>query len=79
MSDFSFYNYSTDDVSEAVHAVTGDTVIYTSIDDEHVFWFILDDDGSIAEDDIGAEGIDDLYPAEVVEGIQAYLQSNYEV
>jgi predicted transcriptional regulator len=76
MSNFSFFDYEDSDISEAVKAVTGDDVIYTSIDEEHIFWYTLVD-GVVDEDDIGVDSIVDLYSPEVLEEIQAYLEANY--
>jgi FAD/FMN-containing dehydrogenase len=77
MADITDFEYA--DISEAVEAVTGDSVVYTSIDDEHTFWFILSEDWFIDEEDSAyAECLDDLYPDEVLEKVLAYLEANYE-
>jgi hypothetical protein len=78
MSDTSFYDYDDADVSEAVEAVTGEGVIRACIDDEHLFWYTLDSDGNIGENQAGAEGVDDLFSNEVAEKILAYLEAYYE-
>jgi hypothetical protein len=73
--DLYLYDFDTDVVAEAVYAVIGDRVVYTSIDDEHVFWYVLDDEGKIDEQySAGAEGLDDIYSAEQLEAVLAYLR-----
>jgi hypothetical protein len=73
--DLYLFDFDTDVVAEAVYAVIGDRVVYTSIDDEHVFWYVLDDEGKIDEEySAGAEGLDDIYSAEQLEEVLAYLR-----
>jgi hypothetical protein len=74
---FNFYDYEDSDVSEAVEAVTGDDVQHLCLDDEHIFWYVLED-GAVDDNDLGAESIEDLYDTEVLKKIQAYLEENYE-
>jgi hypothetical protein len=79
MEDFSFFDYDNSDIAEAVEAVTGDTVVYTSIDDEHAYWFVVEDeDEPITYENPNVEGIDELYPPEVLQQIEAYLVANYK-
>jgi hypothetical protein len=77
MTNFNFYDYDSSDISEAIDAVTGDDVQQLCLDDEHLYWYIVQD-GGVDDNDAGAETIDDLYDTEVVEKIQAYLEANYE-
>jgi hypothetical protein len=72
--DRAIYDFDTDVVAEAVYAVIGDRVVYTSIDDEHVFWYVLDEDGKIDEDDLGVECVDELYSDEQVAAVIAWLR-----
>jgi hypothetical protein len=79
MSTFDIYDYEYTDISEAVEAVTGTTVVYTSIDDEHAFWFVVEDENeSITYDNPNAEFLDELYSEEDLDKVQAYLEANYE-
>jgi hypothetical protein len=79
MTDYTIGNYEDTDVAEAVEAVTGDTVLYTSIDDEHWLWFVDNsEDGSLSYENPNAECLEDLYSKEDLDKIQAYLEANYE-
>lgn len=79
MTEYTFGNYDDTDVTEAVEAVTGDTAVYTSIDDEHWLWFIRDsEDGSLSYESPNAECLEDLYLGEELDKIQAYLEANCE-
>jgi hypothetical protein len=75
MADIADFEYT--DISEAVDAVTGDDVQYLCLDDEHTFWYVLED-GAVDDNDTGAESIEDIYGTEVLTKIQAYLEANYE-
>jgi hypothetical protein len=81
VDDFSYLNYEDDDISAAIKAVTGDNAVFACIDDEHVFWFVVENEGDTPtyDDNLGcAEFLEDLYSEDQLKEIQAYLEENYK-
>ena len=78
MEEFYFSNYDDEDVAAAVKAVIGDNVVCTCIDDEHNFWFLLNDENETPtyEDNASVDSITDFYTVEECAELQAFLEKN---